>query len=226
MSGPCPRDRDGDWCDRRGSSGPDRGPCGGASAHAGRAIAEKGLCAHPSNTGDRDARRSRHDRRTRAHVVGERRQRRSHVVPAGRPAPLRRSRSRRRRARPADDAAAAARRARPPPRHGTGRVRPSSAARDCSGSTASGSLLTIQLDRRFLQQTATGAAPAAPARLRLRLLQLGRTLSQFPAIHRFRLSVSGRLLDEYPDLGLRWQPDATGTWDLAALAPSPRFRCP
>ena len=76
-----------------------------------------------------------------------------------------------------------------------------------------GSLVTIQLDRRFLQQTADGA-PATSSRLRLRVLQLGRTLSQFPGIHRFRLSVTGRRLVEYPDLGLRWRPDERGTWDL------------
>ncbi len=86
-----------------------------------------------------------------------------------------------------------------------------------------GSLVTIQLDRRFLQQTADSPAPAAPARLGLRILQLGRTLSQFPAVHRFRLSVSGRLLTQYPDLGLRWQPNGNGTWDLSALAPAAAF---
>lgn len=86
-----------------------------------------------------------------------------------------------------------------------------------------GSLVTIQLDRRFLQQTALGEAPATPARLRLRILQLGRTLSQFPGIHRFRLSVSSQLLVEYPELGLRWRPDERGTWDLAQLAPVVAF---
>jgi lipoprotein-anchoring transpeptidase ErfK/SrfK len=85
-----------------------------------------------------------------------------------------------------------------------------------------GSLVTIQLDRRFLQQTAGGAA-AAPARLGLRILQIGRTLSQFPSVHRFRLSVSGRLLTAYPDLGLRWRADDKGTWDLSALAPAAAF---
>jgi len=83
-----------------------------------------------------------------------------------------------------------------------------------------GSLVTIQLDRRFLLQTAAGAAPVAPKRLRLRILQLGRTISQFPAVHRFRISVSGRLLVDYPALGLRWQPDVEGTWDLGRLAPT------
>jgi len=86
-----------------------------------------------------------------------------------------------------------------------------------------GSLVTIQLDRRFLLQTADGAAPAPPTRLRLRILQLGRTLSQFPGIHRFRLSVSGQLLEEYPDLGLRWHPDNGGTWNLGELAPVVAF---
>ena len=86
-----------------------------------------------------------------------------------------------------------------------------------------GSLVTIQLDRRFLQQTAAGAAPATAARLRLRILQLGRTLSQFPGIRRFRLSVSGRLLQQYPDLELRWHPDDMGTWDLGELVPVAAF---
>ena len=86
-----------------------------------------------------------------------------------------------------------------------------------------GSLVTIQLDLRLLQQTADGAAPVAPARLGRRILQLGRTLSQFPSVHRFRLSVSGRLLTEYPDLALRWQPDDSGTWDLSGLAPAVAF---
>jgi hypothetical protein len=86
-----------------------------------------------------------------------------------------------------------------------------------------GTLVTIQLDRRFLQQTAAGAAPAAPARLRVRILQLGRTLSQFPGVHRLRLSVSGRLLEHFPDLGLRWHPDDKGTWDLGELVPTAAF---
>ena len=86
-----------------------------------------------------------------------------------------------------------------------------------------GSLVTIQFDRRFLLQTAAGRAPAAPSRLRLRILQLGRTLSQFPAVRRFRISVSGQLLVNYPDLGLRWRPDTTGTWTLAQLAPAAAF---
>jgi hypothetical protein len=86
-----------------------------------------------------------------------------------------------------------------------------------------GSLVTIQLDRRFLQQTAADARPAMPARFRLRILQLGRTLSQFPGIRRFRLSVSGRLLAQYPDLGLRWHPDDKGTWELGELVPIVAF---
>ena len=86
-----------------------------------------------------------------------------------------------------------------------------------------GTLVTIQLDRRFLQQTAAGTAPAAPARLGLRILQLGRTFSQFPALRRFRISVSGRVLTTYPGLTLRWRPDAQGTWDLSALAPAAAF---
>ena len=86
-----------------------------------------------------------------------------------------------------------------------------------------GSLVTIQLDRRFLQETADGAAPVSPARLRLRILQLGRTLSQFPGIRRFRLSVSGQLLERYPDLGLRWRADGQGTWTLAELSPVVAF---
>jgi hypothetical protein len=86
-----------------------------------------------------------------------------------------------------------------------------------------GSLATIQLDRRFLLQTADGTAPATPARLRLRVLQLGRTLAQFPGLTRFRLSVSGQLLTEYPELDLRWRPDAQGTWDLRRLSPVAAF---
>jgi hypothetical protein len=57
-------------------------------------------------------------------------------------------------------------------------------------------------------------------RLRLRILQLGRTISQFPAVHQFRISVSGRVLVDYPELGLRWRPDADGTWNLGQLAPT------
>jgi hypothetical protein len=86
-----------------------------------------------------------------------------------------------------------------------------------------GSLVTIQLDRRFLLQTADGTAPATPQRLGRRILQLGRTLSQFPAVERLRISVSGRRLVEYPELGLRWRPDGKGTWKLAELAPAAAF---
>jgi lipoprotein-anchoring transpeptidase ErfK/SrfK len=80
-----------------------------------------------------------------------------------------------------------------------------------------GGLVTIQLDRRFLLQTATGAAPVKPARLGLRMLQLGRTLSQFEGVQRLRISVSGHALRHYPELDLRWRPDADGTWRLADL---------
>lgn len=83
-----------------------------------------------------------------------------------------------------------------------------------------GSLVIIQLDQRFLRQTATGTAPVSPKRLRLRLLQLGRTLEQFPSVGRFRLSVSGQALTEYGDLGMRWRPDANGVWQLAGLVPA------
>ncbi len=86
-----------------------------------------------------------------------------------------------------------------------------------------GSLLTIQLDRRFLLQTASAETPATPQRLGRRILQLGRTLAQFPSVQRFRISVSGRLLVEYPPFDLRWQPDATGTWTLADLTPAAAF---
>jgi lipoprotein-anchoring transpeptidase ErfK/SrfK len=86
-----------------------------------------------------------------------------------------------------------------------------------------GSLVTIQLDRRFLLQTAEGKTPVDAGRLRLRILQLGRTLEQFPGIRRFRLSVSGQRITEYPEIGLRWHPDATGTWSLADLAPAASF---
>lgn len=86
-----------------------------------------------------------------------------------------------------------------------------------------GSLVTIQLDRRFLQQTAAAPTAATPARLGLRILQLGRTLTQFQGVTRFRLSVSGRRLTTFPQLPMRWQPDADGSWDLRALAPSPAF---
>lgn len=86
-----------------------------------------------------------------------------------------------------------------------------------------GSLLTIQLDRRFLLQTADGKAPVSASRLRLRILQLGRTLTQFPGVRSFRISVSGRLITQYPDIQLRWQPDERGTWNLAKLAPAASF---
>ena len=86
-----------------------------------------------------------------------------------------------------------------------------------------GSLVTIQLDRRFLQQTAAGTSPVAPRRLRLRILQLGRTLSQFPGVARFRISVGGQRVVDYPNLGLRWRPDAQGTWTLSELSPTAAF---
>ncbi len=86
-----------------------------------------------------------------------------------------------------------------------------------------GSLLTVQLDRRFLQQTADSAAPVQPRRMRLRLLQLGRTLAQFPKLQRFRISVAGRLLEEYPELGMRWRPDEDGVWRLSELTRVPSF---
>lgn len=86
-----------------------------------------------------------------------------------------------------------------------------------------GSLVTIQLDRRFLLQTTAGSAPVAPRRLGLRVLQLGRTLAQFPGVRRLRISVSGELLTRYPTVDLRWQPDAGGTWSLAQLAPAAAF---
>jgi peptidoglycan hydrolase-like protein with peptidoglycan-binding domain len=86
-----------------------------------------------------------------------------------------------------------------------------------------GALVTIQLDRRFLLQTAAGSTPVAPARLRLRILQLGRTMSQFPAVRRFRISVSGQLLVDYPSLRMRWRPDAAGIWSLSELAPATAF---
>lgn len=86
------------------------------------------------------------------------------------------------------------------------------------GLRRAGSLLTVQLDRRFLQQTADSAASVSPARLRLRVLQLGRTLQQFPAVQRFRISVAGQLVQTYPELGLRWRPSPDGGWRLAELA--------
>ncbi len=86
-----------------------------------------------------------------------------------------------------------------------------------------GALVTIQLDRRFLQQRAGSEAPVRPRRLRLRLLQLGRTLAQFPRLQRFRISVGGRLLEQYPQLGMRWRPDEQGVWHLPELAPAPSF---
>jgi lipoprotein-anchoring transpeptidase ErfK/SrfK len=57
-------------------------------------------------------------------------------------------------------------------------------------------------------------------RLGLRILQLGRTLQQFPGLRRFRVSVSGQLLTSYPELGFRWRPSADGWWDLTTLAPT------
>ena len=86
-----------------------------------------------------------------------------------------------------------------------------------------GSLLTIQLDRRFLLQTATAKTTVSANRLRLRVLQLGRTLAQFEGVHAFRISVSGRLITQYPDIGLRWHPDERGMWKLADLAPAVSF---
>ena len=80
--------------------------------------------------------------------------------------------------------------------------------------------ITIQLDALFLEQNADSRAAVAPARLAFRVLQLGRTLEQFESLHRFRISVSGRLLMDYPDLGLRWQPSPDGWWDLTKLAPT------
>jgi hypothetical protein len=83
-----------------------------------------------------------------------------------------------------------------------------------------GSSTTIQLDALFLEQNADSQATVAPARLAFRLLQLGRTLDQFAGIHRFRISVSGRLLTAYPELGLRWKPSPDGWWDLTKLVPT------
>jgi L,D-transpeptidase catalytic domain/Sporulation and spore germination/Putative peptidoglycan binding domain len=86
-----------------------------------------------------------------------------------------------------------------------------------------GPLVTIQLDRRFLLQTATGTTRVSQRRLRVRLLQLGRTLQQFPSVRRFRISVSSQLLRVYPELGMRWLPSATGVWELGQLTPQPSF---
>jgi lipoprotein-anchoring transpeptidase ErfK/SrfK len=88
------------------------------------------------------------------------------------------------------------------------------------GFRRTGSALTIQLDGRFLTQTAGSATPVKPARLSLRILQIGRTLQQFASLRRFRISVSGQLVTTYPDLGLRWRPSAEGWWDLTELAPT------
>jgi peptidoglycan hydrolase-like protein with peptidoglycan-binding domain len=86
-----------------------------------------------------------------------------------------------------------------------------------------GAIVTIQLDRRFLLQTAAGSGRATPARLGLRILQLGRTLSQFPGLRGFRISVSGGLLASYPDVALRWRPDQRGTWRLGDLPRAAAF---
>ncbi len=88
------------------------------------------------------------------------------------------------------------------------------------GFRRTGSALTIQLDSRFLAQTAASMSPVKPARLGLRVLQIGRTLQQFASLRRFRVSVSGRLVTVYPDLGLHWHPTADGWWDLTLLAPT------
>jgi lipoprotein-anchoring transpeptidase ErfK/SrfK len=88
------------------------------------------------------------------------------------------------------------------------------------GFRRSGSALTIQLDGRFLAQTAGSPAQVSPARLGLRVLQLGRTLEQFAGLRRFRISVSGQLLTTYPELGFRWSPSPDGWWDLTQLGPT------
>jgi lipoprotein-anchoring transpeptidase ErfK/SrfK len=88
------------------------------------------------------------------------------------------------------------------------------------GFRRTGSALTIQLDSHFLTQTAGSPAAVKPSRLSLRVLQIGRTLQQFASLKRFRISVSGRLVTAYPDLGLRWRPSADGWWDLTQLAPT------
>ena len=89
------------------------------------------------------------------------------------------------------------------------------------GFRRTGSTITIQLDSRFLAQTAASTAAVKPARLGLRVLQIGRTLQQFASLRRFRISVSGRLVTTYPaDLGLRWRPSTDGWWDLTELAPT------
>ena len=88
------------------------------------------------------------------------------------------------------------------------------------GFRRTGSALTIQLDSRFLTQTAASATAVKPARLGLRVLQIGRTLQQFVSLRRFRISVSGQLVTTYPDLNLRWRPSADGWWDLTQLAPT------
>jgi len=88
------------------------------------------------------------------------------------------------------------------------------------GFRRNGSALTIQLDSRFLAQASGPAARVSPARLGLRILQLGRTLQQFQGLTRFRISVSGQLLTAYPALGFRWRPSADGWWDLAQLGPT------
>ena len=127
-------------------------------------------------------------------------------------------------ARPADDAEVAARRARRPPRRATARGRPSSAGHALARASPPG-VARDDPARPPLPAADRGAARRAvsPARLRLRVLQLGRTLSQFPGIRRFRLSVSGQLLEQYPDLGLRWHPDDHGIWNLAELSPAAAF---
>jgi peptidoglycan hydrolase-like protein with peptidoglycan-binding domain len=88
------------------------------------------------------------------------------------------------------------------------------------GFRRTGSALTIQLDGRFLAQTADSATPVKPPRLGVRILQIGRTLQQFASLRRFRISVSGQLVTAYPDLGLHWRPSADGWWDLTELAPT------
>jgi lipoprotein-anchoring transpeptidase ErfK/SrfK len=88
------------------------------------------------------------------------------------------------------------------------------------GFRRAGSALTIQFDARFLLQAQGSPARVSPARLGLRVLQVGRTLQQFPGLRRFRISVSGQLLTTYPELGFRWRPTADGWWDLTQLGPT------
>ena len=154
----------------------------------------------------------------------ERSERGPHLVSTGRPAPLRRARRQRPRTRPADDSEVASVR---PDAGGNTRRCPNRvrAGNPAARAAAAGSARHDPARPTIPPADCDQHRAGHPARLRLRVLQLGRTLSQFPGIQRFKLSVSGQLLVQYPDLGLRWHADEHGTWNLGELMPAFRSRC-